>query len=865
MTWRELGDDPVQRRVIDSLAAARLVTVDDDRVEITHESLIHGWPLLDGWIEQAREDLRTRARILRAAEEWDGQDRNPALLYRGSPLEAASVWAADHPGDLGPLETDFVAASDAAQRAEIDADEREQRSRRRVRRAAVSALAVLAVAAVVASAAAFVALQRSQANEEKARDRAARLLGTQAAAGSGADPLLGLALAAESIARSDRPAVDARRGLVASRMQLAETVGPVPLGAPFPVGDARTLAVTPRGDLVATGSRTGSINLWDAITGESRGVLSAPEGGIQDLAVDPQGRWLIAGDDDGRVWRWDVRSPGEPPTEPYVDLGEEQRNNVIWSVAYSPDGELIALGTEFSGVVLVDPATGEERTIPGTRGGADFLSVAFSPDGDRLVAGMGTGEVRVLSVASGDELGSVRAHPDDDVWELAFDHTGGRLVTGSSDGTARVWDAESLEPVGDPLRTRDSENSSGLDGLVLSGDGQVLYAGSGNGTVRTFDLTSGAEREVTGLGHSEEVIAAGASSDGSWLFTLGDDEQVRRWTLRAHRPVGTFVGSLPGPAAGIAVDPTARRVAVSDWEGKVHTFLLDSGARAQPGPVLAGHEGSSFGLAFVREGGLVTGDGAGALRRWDVVSGRELVERSRAHGAQIMGVAASPDGAAVATVSDDGTARVWDAERLTPRTPLLRTGPPTKGGDVAFTPDGERIVVASGGTVSVWTLDGEKVDSVAAGGRIWGVAVSPDGTQVATASADAAVSLRPLDDLETVDHRLGHSGPAADVAYSADGETVVTTTQLGEVRLWDAESGELLGEPFAAQADRIGKIWRVAFHSGSSHIWFAGDDGKVRESDVLDAAAACEITEGVPDARQRDRYLDGEEPVACRS
>ena len=116
-------------------------------------------------------------------------------------------------------------------------------------------------------------------------------------------------------------------------------------------------------------------------------------------------------------------------------------------------------------------------------------------------------------------------------------------------------------------------------------------------------------------------------------------------------------------------------------------------------------------------------------------------------------------------------------------------------------------VVATGGTVSVWTLDGEKVDSVVtAGGRIWGVAVSPDGTQVATASADAAVSLRPLDDLETVEHRLGHSGVATDVAYSGDGQTVVTTTQSGEVRLWDARSGELLGEPFAAQADRIGEI-----------------------------------------------------------
>ena len=111
---------------------------------------------------------------------------------------------------------------------------------------------------------------------------------------------------------------------------------------------------------------------------------------------------------------------------------------------------------------------------------------------------------------------------------------------------------------------------------------------------------------------------------------------------------------------------------------------------------------------------------------------------------------------------------------------------------------------------------------------------------------------------------MGHSGVATDVAYSADGETLVTTTRSGEVRLWDARSGELLGEPFAAQADRIGEVWRVAYDPDSSHIWFAGEDGKVRETDVLDAAVACEITEGVPDVRQRARYLDGEQPVGCR-
>ena len=549
--------------------------------------MIHGWPLLDGWIEQAREDLRTRQRILRAAEEWDGQDREPR-----PPLPR--VAARSGLGLGGRPSGRARAARDGLHRRVGRSPARRDRSGRDGSDAAAggSAGPRCPLSPCSRSRRWWPAPPRSsrcsahRPTSEEARDRAARLLGTQASAESRADPLLGLALAAESIARSDRPPVDARRGLVAEPHTARRDGRPgassarpsrsaTPARSPSPPR-------RPGGDRFAHRRRSTCGMRRPA----SHGACSPhPSGGIQDLAIDPQGRWLVAGDADGRVWRWDLRSPGDAPTEPFLDLGEEQRNNVIWSVAFSPDGELIALGTEFSGVVLVDAATGEERTVPGTKGGADFLSVAFSPDGDRLVAGMGTGEVSgAVGRRRVSELGSVRAHPDDDVWEVAFDHTGRTLVTGSSDGTARAWDASTLEPIGDPLWARDTGNKAGLDGLVLSADGQTLYAGAGDGTVRTFDLSSSEETEVTGVGHSEEVIAAAASSDGKLLFTLGDDEQVRRWSLRAHRPVGTVLGSLPGTAAGIAVDPIGTTHRGERRGGQRPHVRPRRWRRSQPGP-----------------------------------------------------------------------------------------------------------------------------------------------------------------------------------------------------------------------------------------------------------------------------------------
>ena len=169
--------------------------------------------------------------------------------------------------------------------------------------------------------------------------------------------------------------------------------------------------------------------------------MTAPSGGIQDLAVDPAGRSLIAGDDSGQVWRWDLRAPKHPPTQSFLDLGIPGHNNVVWGVAFSPDGQTFGLlGTEFSGVLLVDASTGRKRTVPGTANTSDFLSVAFSPDGKRLAAGLGAGEVLRFSLPSGKRIGQpVDAHGSNDVWDVAFDRSGQTLVTGSSDATARTF------------------------------------------------------------------------------------------------------------------------------------------------------------------------------------------------------------------------------------------------------------------------------------------------------------------------------------------------------------------------------------------------------------------------------------------
>ena len=111
-------------KVLTTLGYARLITVDQDEVEVAHEALIREWPALRGWLEDDREGLRIHRRLTETAEEWDGAGRKPGDLYRGTRLDQTLEWAAANEDSLNDLEREFLQESQAV----IDAEERARKA-----------------------------------------------------------------------------------------------------------------------------------------------------------------------------------------------------------------------------------------------------------------------------------------------------------------------------------------------------------------------------------------------------------------------------------------------------------------------------------------------------------------------------------------------------------------------------------------------------------------------------------------------------------------------------------------------------------------------------------------------------------------
>jgi WD40 repeat protein len=202
-----------------------------------------------------------------------------------------------------------------------------------------------------------------------------------------------------------------------------------------------------------------------------------------------------------------------------------------------------------------------------------------------------------------------------------------------------------------------------------------------------------------------------------------------------------------------------------------------------------------------------TAEAEDALHRALTVSRVQLTLRG--HTDRVWAVAFSPDGTRLATASDDGTAKIWDASSGQELFTLSTEA--TRGHHgLALSPDGTRLATASGvGTAKVWDVATGKVLLSLHGHTDWvsSVIFSPDGTRLATASEDGTVKVWDATTGQELLTLQGHTLEIWDVAFNSDGSRLATSGEDGKVKVWEAVSGKEL----FTLAGHAGPVYSVAF------------------------------------------------------
>ncbi|WP_433830421.1 hypothetical protein ACQP2E_10820 [Actinoplanes sp. CA-015351] len=267
-------------------------------------------------------------------------------------------------------------------------------------------------------------------------------------------------------------------------------IGPVLTSTDDDVPYAGTTALSPDGRLLAIGTRTGPVHLWDVSDPARPRRAGVPLTGLADLvetvAFSPGGDHVVAGGQDRTVKIWDTRGDGRAIAS--IGLGSA----IVYSVAISPDGRSLAIGTTANTVRLVDlsdPARPRQRGADLGGFGGYVYSVAFSADSRYLAAGSADRSVRLWDV-TGSEIvrdAGMLTGAGANVYWVAFAPDGHTLAAASADRTILVWDDVTertpsmiLRGLSEPART-----------VAFAADGHTLVSAGQDARIRLWELDPG--------------------------------------------------------------------------------------------------------------------------------------------------------------------------------------------------------------------------------------------------------------------------------------------------------------------------------------------------------------------------------------
>lgn len=489
----------------------------------------------------------------------------------------------------------------------------------------------------------------------------------------------------------------------------------------------------------------------------------------------------------------------------------------IWSVAFSPNGELIAIGDAQSEIRVLRVSDGQQ--VLACRGHTNWVvSIVFSSDGKTIFSSSDDSTIRMWAVSTGECLKKLNGH-NGRVWSIALRSKGDLLASGSDDRSIKLWDVRT----GECLQTLEDAHAGQVWSVAFSPQGDTLASSSNDYTIKLWDVETYNCLKIF-RGHTDWVGSVAFSPDGQTLATGSSDRTIKLWDIKT----GSCLKTLDGHTSwvrSVIFNPHGKLIASGSADSTVKLWDTTTGECLI---TLRGHTDVIGAVAFSPQNInlLISGSKDKTLRLWDVSTGRCL-KQLQGYTNGVRAIAFSPDGQFIVGGTEDSKVRVWNI--TTNEQSRFLHGHTNGLRSVAY--NGQTL--ASGGddrTVKIWNIStGECLRTLRGhDNHIWTVALSRDGKTLASGGEDKRIILWDIESGQQLQTLQGHNSWIWSVAFQPQNDHLASCSDDNTIKLWDVRTGKCLKTLLGHTAP----VWSVAFNPQGSILASCAMDSTIRLWDV---------------------------------